>query len=200
MGLVDSHCHLDDTKFYLDRAQIINRLKDDGVDFVITCADSIESSKKILLLADKYSNVFASAGVHPHNAKEYNEESSKKIISYINHKKVVAIGEIGLDYHYDFSPRDVQLDVMLKQIKIAEKYNMPIIFHIREAYDDFMSILKKGDIPQNSVLHCFSGSCKTADECLDNNMLVSFTGVITFKNAKKILDVVKRVPLSKMMI
>lgn len=200
MGLVDSHCHLDDKKFDADRNIIINSLNDNGVDFVVSCADSIESSKKALRFADEYPNVYATVGVHPHNASQYNDIVEKEMLSLVNKNKVVALGEIGLDYHYDFSPRDVQMECMLRQIQIAKNIKLPIVFHVRESFGDYLPILRRGEIPQNSVMHCYTGSMESAKECLDNGMMISFTGVITFKNAKKLLEVVRYVPLSSMMI
>jgi TatD DNase family protein len=200
MGLVDSHCHLDDKKFDSDRKGVINSLGNNGIDFVVSCADSIESSKKAIKLADEYPNVYATVGVHPHNASKYNDTAEKELLTLVKKSRVVALGEIGLDYYYDFSPRDAQMECMTRQIDIAKNEELPIVFHVREAFGDFLPILRRGEIPKNSVMHCYTGSIDSAKECLDNGMLISFTGVITFKNAKRVCDVVRYVPLSSMMI
>ncbi|MCK5128825.1 MAG: TatD family hydrolase [Clostridiales bacterium] len=200
MGLVDSHCHLDDVKFESNRDEIIRSFKSNGIDFVITCGDSVRSSYNSLKLAQKYETIYATAGIHPHNAKDCTFKASEEIFTLLKQKRVVAVGEIGLDYHYDFSPRDIQIDCMMKQVRIAQRLNMPIVFHIREAFGDFLSLMRNKEIQQRGVMHCFSGSIEVARECLDNNMLISFTGNITFKNAHKLRYVVKYIPLEKMMI
>jgi TatD DNase family protein len=158
------------------------------------------SSRRVIDLAAAYENVFAAVGIHPHNAKNFIYDDISALESMLSAGKVVAVGEIGLDYHYDFSPRDVQIYCMTEQIELARKNNMPIVFHVREAFGDFLDILRGGGVPHRSVMHSYSGSRETAKECMDNGMMVSFTGVITFKNAHRIREVVEYVPLERMMI
>ena len=133
MGFIDSHAHLDDERFDIDRHEVISSLFENGVDAVVSCADSMPSSARVMELAEKYENVFAAIGIHPHNAKNFLYDDIPKLENMLSLPKVVAIGEIGLDYHYDFSPREMQINCMTEHIDLAVKYNMPIIFHVREA-------------------------------------------------------------------
>ena len=200
MGFIDSHVHLDDDRFDIDRQEVIESLYADGVDAVISCADSMASSRRVIELAGKYSNVFAAIGIHPHNAKNFIFEDVAVLDEMLTDKNIVAVGEIGLDYHYDFSPRDMQVYAMTEQTELARKRGMPIVYHVREAYGDFLDILRGGGIPHNSVVHSYTGSRETAKECMDNGMFIAFNGVITFKNANRVREVVQYVPLERMMI
>ncbi len=200
MGFIDTHVHLDDERFDIDRHEVISSLCANGVDAVVSCADSMPSAKKVIELSNIYDKVFAAVGIHPHNAKNFVYDDIYTLEEMLKIKKVVAIGEIGLDYHYDFSPRDIQRFCMFEHIDLAKKYDMPIVFHVREAYGDFIDILRDGGIPHHSVVHSYSGSRETVKECLDNGMMISFTGVITFKNAHRIREVVEYVPIERIMI
>jgi TatD DNase family protein len=200
VGFIDTHVHLDDDRFDIDRDEIISSLYKEGVDAVVSCADSMPSSRRVIDLAAAYENVFATVGIHPHNAKNFIFDDIATLESMLSFGKVVAVGEIGLDYHYDFSPRDVQIYCMTEQVELARKNNMPIVFHVREAFGDFLDILRGGGVPHHSVMHSYSGSRETAKECMDNGMMISFTGVITFKNAHRIREVVQYVPLERMMV
>ncbi len=200
MGFIDSHSHLDDDKFDIDREKIIASLKENGVDAVISCADSMDSAHKALKLAETHSNVFAAVGIHPHNAKNFVYDDIKVLEEMLKHKKAVAVGEIGLDYHYDFSPRDLQKNCMLEHIELAVKYDMPIVFHVREAYGDFIDIMRGGGIPRNAVVHSYTGSREIAKEFLDNGMMLSFNGVITFTNANRVRETVEYVPMERIML
>lgn len=200
MGFIDTHVHLDDDRFDIDRDEIISSLFINGVDAVVSCADSMPSSRRVIDLTAAYDNVFAAVGIHPHNAKNFVYDDIAALQSMLSVGKMVAVGEIGLDYHYDFSPRDVQIYCMTEQVELARKNNMPIVFHVREAFGDFLDILRGGGVPHHSVMHSYSGSRETARECMDNGMMISFTGVITFKNANRIREVVQYVPLERMMV
>lgn len=200
MRLFDSHAHLDDDRFASDRDNVIRNLITNHVDKITCVGASIESSTHSVALAQQYDYIYAAVGVHPHNAYSWNTDSSASIEQLLKHPKVVALGEIGLDYHYDFSPRDAQKKCLNDQIRIAKEVNLPIIYHIREAFGDFLPMVRSGEAPGNAVMHCYGGSKESAKECLDAGMLISFTGVITFKNAHKIKDVVRYVPLERMMI
>lgn len=200
MGFVDSHAHLDDERFDIDRNEVIDSLAINGIDLVVSNADSLDSSRKVIELAKAYDNIFATVGIHPHNAKNFVYDDIPIIEEMLSYSKVVAVGEIGLDYHYDFSPRDVQKNCMLEQIELALKHNKPIVFHVREAFGDFLDILRAGGVPHHSVMHSYTGSIESAKECLDNGMMVSFNGVITFKNAHRVREVVEYVPIERIML
>ncbi len=199
MKFIDTHAHLNDKKFDDDREELIVSLKDSDVEKVITVGTDIDSSKECIDIADKYENIYAAVGLHPHDAKFFKEDDIVVFEKMAEHKKVVAIGEIGLDYHYDFSPRDIQMETFLKQIELAKRLNLPAVYHIREAFGDFLPMVKNGMVYGNGVMHCYGGSVESAKICLDAGMMISFTGVISFKNANKIRDVVKYVPLDRIM-
>ncbi len=200
MGFIDSHAHLDDDKFDIDREKMIASLHENGVDAVVSCADSMISSHKALKLAQTYKNVYAAVGIHPHNAKDFVYEDIKVLENMLSDNKVVAVGEIGLDYHYEFSPKEAQKICMMEHIELANKHDMPIVFHVREAYGDFLDIIRSGGIPRKSVVHSYTGSKETAKEFLDNGMMISFNGVITFKNANRVRETVEYVPIERIML
>ena len=200
MGFFDSHAHLDDDRFDIDRNAVIGELASNGVDAVVTCADSMASARRVCALAQRYDNVFGAVGIHPHNAKNFIYDDIAALEDMLFDPKIVAVGEIGLDYHYDFSPRDIQIYCMTEHIELARRCNMPVIFHVREAFGDFLDILRGGGIPHHSVVHSYTGSRESAKECMDNGMMIAFNGVITFKNANRVREVVQYVPLESMMI
>jgi len=200
-GIFDSHAHYDDDKFNSDRDELIPDLFQNGVRAVINAASDMKSSAFAVSLSQKYPQMFACVGVHPHSASEVVVDPLylKKLEQYyLENEKVVAIGEIGLDYHYDFSPREEQKKVFEDQLLLAKKLNAPVTLHIREATEDAMAILKK--YRPRGVVHCFSGSAETAEESLNLGLYIGITGVATFKNAKKIIDVTKVVPLDRLLI
>jgi len=194
--IFDTHAHYDDERFDEDRFELLEELHKSGIKYILNAASDIESTKMGIMLAEKYDFVYTAAGIHPHNAKAANQNTMRELENLINScKKVVAVGEIGLDYHYDFSPREVQKECFITQINLAKKLNLPIIIHNRESHKDVMDIIKAEDAKAvGGVFHCYSGSVEMAREVLKNNFYISFSGVVTFKNAKKIIDVVKFVP------
>jgi len=199
--LIDSHAHLDDQRFDKDRDKVINQLKDNGVDIVINPGADVASSVKSVALAQKYDNIYAAVGVHPHDAKDMDETTIELLRSLSNKDKVVAIGEIGLDYHYDNSPRDVQKKWFIEQIKLAKELSLPIIIHEREAQQDMYNILKEyADEKLRGVLHCYSGSLEMAKEYLKMGFYLSFAGPVTFKNAKTPKEVAKNIPLERLLV
>ena len=200
MGFFDSHAHLDDDRFDIDRSAVIEDFALNGVDAVVTCADTMASSRRVCALAQRFDNVFGAVGIHPHNAKNFIYDDIAALESMLLEQKIVAVGEIGLDYHYDASPRDIQIYCMTELIELARRNNMPVIFHVREAYGDFLDIMRGGGIPHHSVVHSYTGSRESAKECMDNGMMIAFNGVITFKNANRVREVVEYVPLERIMI
>lgn len=196
-NIFDSHAHYNDERFDDDRDVLLPYLLSNGICGIINCGDDIESSKKSIELSKKYKNIFASVGVHPHSAKD-DFDKLPLLYELAKYKKTVAIGEIGLDYHYDFSPRDIQKEVFEKQLFIAKELDLPVIIHSREATEDTLNILKKHN--PKGVVHCFSGSVETAKEILKLGMFIGIGGSLTFKNAVKPVEACKYIPLNKILL
>lgn len=197
--LIDSHCHLYDTKLDKIRDEIISSLQKEDL-FCISCGDGLASSKQCVELA-KHPNIFATVGTHPHEANDFVIGDLETYKQLAKNKKVVAIGEIGLDYYYDFSPRERQKDILKKQIILASELSLPCVFHVREATKDFLDILSElsGHL-RPSVVHSFNGSIDTAKILLKYGFYLSFNGISTFSNAKNVLDVISFVPLDRFLI
>ncbi|MCL1834766.1 MAG: TatD family hydrolase [Oscillospiraceae bacterium] len=195
----DTHAHYDDKRFDGDRDEVLGAMESAGVSLIVNAGSSMESSAAGLALADRFPFVYATVGVHPHDSKEMDDGSVDVLQELLRHPKAVAVGEIGLDYHYDFSPRDVQMTRFREQLELARFAGMPVVIHEREALRDTLDTIREfRDL--SGVLHCFSGSWETARIILDMGWYLSFTGVITFKNARKALDVVAKVPADRIMI
>lgn len=195
----DSHAHLDDDRFSPDREKVINSLKKNGVDFYINVGADMLSSEKSIKLAEEYDFIYASVGVHPHDAASLTEEDMARLKKMLTHKKVVALGEIGLDYFYDNSPRDIQKKWFIRQLQIAKETDMPVIIHCRDAVGECMDIIRKSE-HKKGVMHCFSGSAETAEELASMGWYVSFSGSVTFKNVEKLRRAASAVPLDRLMI
>lgn len=200
--LFDTHAHLDDSKFDDDRDEVIAKCKEEKVALILNAASNLTTSVKAINLADKYKCIYASVGVHPHDASEMDENSCMVLAELAEkNNKVRAIGEIGLDYYYDYSPRDIQKKRFAEQIDLAKQLKLPVIIHDRDAHEDTMNILKKSGVKEvGGVLHSFSGSVEMMRECLKLNMYISVSGPVTFKNAKKTVEVAKEVPLDMLLI
>ncbi|MCT4593636.1 MAG: TatD family hydrolase [Anaeromicrobium sp.] len=199
--LFDSHAHLNDSRFDKDRDHIIRRAKEEGVEYILNPGADFASSVASINLAEKYDMIYAAVGVHPHDAKDMDETTITLLRGLSKKKKVVAIGEIGLDYHYDFSPRDVQKKWFIEQIRLAKEVNLPIIIHDREANQDVMDILKAENAFETGVLlHCYSGSAELAKQYVKLGAYISIAGPVTFKNARKTVEVVEQIPLEYLMI
>ncbi|WP_069650468.1 TatD family hydrolase [Caloranaerobacter ferrireducens] len=199
--LIDSHAHLDDRRFDKDRDKIIKNLKNNDIWVVINPGADLASSIKAVALAEEYENIYAAVGIHPHDAKTMDDDTIEVLKSLLKKDKVIAVGEIGLDYHYDFSPRDIQRKWFREQIKLAKEFNLPIIVHDREAHKDVYNILKEEqDGTLRGVLHCFSGSVEMAKEYIKMGFYISFAGPVTFKNAKTPKEVVKAIDINRILI
>ncbi|HSH35259.1 TatD family hydrolase [Schnuerera sp.] len=199
--LIDSHAHLDDGRFDKDRDRLIKGLKELGIDLVINPGADLNSSIKAVSLTEKYNNIYAAVGVHPHSAKEMDGSTIEILKSFTNREKVVAIGEIGLDYYYDNSPRDIQQERFIEQLNLAKEVDLPVIIHTREATKDTFDILKEAqDGTLEGVMHCYSGSVEMAMEYIKLGFYISLAGPVTFKNARVSKEVAKAVPLDKLMI
>ena len=198
MGVFDTHAHYDDERFDADRDALLAALPGQGVELVLSAGSDMASSRVNVELAGRYDYLYAAVGVHPHSAKDFREEDLAQLESWAAHPKVKAIGEIGLDYHYDFSPRAVQQDVLRRQMRLAQKVDLPIVFHDREAHADSLAICR--EIPVRGVFHCFSGSVEMARELLEMGYYLSFTGAITFKGARRALETIAMMPPERIMI
>lgn len=199
--LIDSHVHLDDKRFNRDRDNIIKGLKDDGIEMVINIGADLQTSIASVSLAEKYDNVYAVVGVHPHSAKEVDSSTIEILKSFASRKKVLAIGEIGLDYHYDNSPRDVQRKWFVEQLKLAKEVDLPVVIHTREADQETFDILKEAqDGTLRGVLHCYSGSVEMALEYIKLGFYISIAGPVTFNNSRVSKEVVKAIPLDRLLV
>lgn len=197
-NIFDSHAHYDDEKFSPDRDELLKKIFDSGVVGIVNCGSDLKSSITSLNLATKYKNIYAAAGIHPHEAESVGKNDLLLIADMLNDKKCVAVGEIGLDYHYDFSPRDVQKSVFEQQLRLAKEKDLPVIIHDREAHEDTMLLLKK--YRPKGVVHCFSGSVEMAKEVVKFGMYIGLGGAVTFKNAKKPVSVAAVVPEDRLLI
>ncbi len=199
--LFDTHAHLNDARFDEDRDTIIQNCLSQNVGLILNIGCCLKSSRESIELAKKYPQIYATVGVHPHDAKELNEAELNNLRALAGEDKVCAIGEIGLDYYYDNSPRDVQRYWFERQLAFAVEANMPVVIHNRDAHKDCLDILRKFDLSKNSgTLHCFSGSVEIAREILKMGLYISVGGALTFKNANRINDVVREVPLERLLI
>lgn len=199
--LIDTHAHLDFPEFIDDIPSTLFRADQSGVRTVITIGIDIPSSRKAAELAGKYPAIYAAAGIHPQECFIPDEKSSNELKEILFEKRVVAIGEIGLDYYRDTQPRPVQEECLRRQLEIAGEIGKPAIFHIRDAWDDFFRILP-GYAPSLSgaVMHCFSGDWEIAVRCLDMGFSLSIPGVITFPKSETLRDVVKRAPIDRLLV
>lgn len=198
---IDTHAHIFLPNFTGEVDQIIDRAKAAGVDYLIVPGTDVATSIQAVELSEKYDCVYAAVGVHPHDTKDWNDSLVEKLEELAKNKKVVAIGEIGLDYYYDFSPREIQLLAFESQIKLALKLNLPIIVHNREANDDVMSLARKyKDSGLRAQFHCFAGSIHDARELIEMHHFISFPGNVTFKNADGIRKVLSRIALDNLLL
>ena len=207
MIFIDSHCHIDGEAFDADRDEVVERARSVGVKAMLNIGTGNphgDDFKKAVAVAESYENVFASVGVHPHDAKTYDDKAENHLIELVkSSKKIIAWGEIGLDFYYDHSPRDVQIEVFRRQIRTARELNLPIIIHSRDANDETVEILREECSDQNfrgGIMHCFGGSAEMAQDVLEIGFLISFAGNVTFKKADSLRDAARVVPFEKLLI
>lgn len=199
--LIDTHVHLNAQAFDEDRQEVIERARENGIRRMINVGFNRETIPGSIALAEQYDFIYSTVGWHPVDAKDMTQEDLEWIESLCRHDKVVAIGEIGLDYYWDTSPKDVQARVFREQIRLARKIGMPIVIHNRDAHHDIVQILREEKAAEvGGVMHCYSGSWETAKMCLDMNFYISFGGPVTFKNAKQPKEVLEKVPLDRLLI
>lgn len=200
MKIVDSHSHIDDEKFDIDREEVVSLFDENKIDFIVDPASDVKSSEKIVEIVKKFSRVYGAVGIHPHEVEDITDDDLKKIYNLSFSNKIVAIGEIGLDYYYDNSPREKQKEIFRKQLEIAKKRNLPVIIHTREAMQDTFDILSefKGDI--TGVMHCYTGSFEMAEKFINLGFYISISGVVTFKNATNVSEMAKKIKLDNLLI
>ncbi|SJZ97453.1 TatD DNase family protein [Cetobacterium ceti] len=197
MKLVDTHCHIDNEKFNEDRIEVIKRIEE-NLEFAVNIGYDLESSRRTLRLTRVYDCIYGTVGFHPTDISKYTEEAEKELEDMAREEKIVAIGEIGLDYYWMEDPKEKQQEIFRRQLKLAQKLNMPVSIHTRDAMEDTVKILKEfPDI--KGVIHCYPGSVETAKELIDRFYL-GIGGALTFKNAKKLVNVVKEIPLDRLVL
>ncbi|MEH6943981.1 TatD family hydrolase [Bacillus sp. JJ722] len=199
--LFDTHAHLNAEQYEEDLEVVIERAQEEGVSNIVVVGFDRPTITKAIQLADSYSFIYAAVGWHPVDAIDMTEEDLAWLEELAAHPKVVALGEMGLDYHWDKSPKDIQKEVFRKQIALAKRVKLPIIIHNREATQDIVNILKEeGAEEVGGIMHCFSGSEETAKECMKMNFYISFGGPVTFKNAKNVKEVATQIPLDRLLV
>ena len=197
--LIDSHCHLDDTAFDADRDQVLVRAREAGINVALAIGGAPPHLESAIRLADAVPWIYATVGIHPHEARLADRTAFERLEQLCAHPKVVALGEIGLDYHYDHSPRPVQREVFVTQLEIAARAGKPIVIHTREAWPDTIDLLRahwKGP----GIMHCFTGDYAQAKQALDLGLLVSFAGILTFPKAESLRETAAALPLDRILI
>lgn len=195
-GIFDTHAHYDDERFDVDRRRLLSSLPSKGIIGVVNCAVELNSCEKSKVLSERYDYIYFAAGIHPHECSELSETYIFELKKYLVHKKCVAVGEIGLDYHYDFAPKGLQKKAFEEQLILAKEYGLPVIIHNRDAHADTLELLNK--YRPRGIMHCFSGSKEMAENVIKIGMYIGFGGSVTFKNAKKPVEAAKYVPLDKL--
>ena len=197
--MIDTHSHInfDDYKENFD--SFLKDIKNNGTDYVIIPGVEPSTFDEIISICEKHDMLYAAIGVHPSEAKTYTQETEKKIYEKIKNKKVVAIGEIGLDYYWEQETKELQKEVFRKQLKIAEELQIPVLIHDREAHEDTFNILQEYNL-KDVVFHCFSGNSDFAQKCIEKGYYIAIGGVVTFKNAKDLKEVAKITPLDKLLL
>ncbi|WP_297633711.1 TatD family hydrolase [uncultured Clostridium sp.] len=199
--IFDTHAHYDSEDYDEDRSELIEEMKNNGVIGILDCASSYDSVKDVDILTKEYDLIYGALGIHPENADELTDERLEEIKSLIiKNEKVIAVGEIGLDYYWEENPpREVQKETFRKQMALAKELGLPVVIHDRDAHGDTLEIIK--EFPEViGTVHCFSGSVEFAKECIKLGYYIGFTGVITFKNAKKLVQVAKEIPLDRILV
>lgn len=199
--LIDTHAHLQDEKLKKDLPQVLNRAKEAGVEKIVCIGYDLSSSQEALLLARKYNEIYAVVGIHPHDAKSLKSEVMEKLYNLARDQKVVAIGEIGLDFYRDLSPREIQRQAFREQIKMAQEIGKPIVIHDRDAHQEVMEIIKAEKAGKNQgIMHCYSGALPMANELIKLGFYISFAGPLTFKNAHKAHEVAAKIPMDRILL
>lgn len=198
--LIDTHAHLDYDRFDDDRAEVIENAYQSGIKKIINIGADIESSRKSVQLAKEYDFIYAAVGMHPHHAEDFGPDSYAEFKELAQAEEVVAIGEIGLDYHYDNSPRKKQQEVFKEQLKLAQELELPVVIHSRDAKEDSLGILKEYAADLKGVMHCYGYDLPTAKEVFELDFYLSFGGIITFNSTSGVRKMIKKLPLEKIIL
>jgi TatD DNase family protein len=198
-GFIDTHCHLDFPQFDNDRDKVIKSAKSEGIDYIINIGSSLEGSQKSLELSQRYDFIYPTVGMHPHEADRFNPGTLKELESLVKNNKVVAIGEIGLDYFKGYSKKENQIVLFKSLLNLAKEMGLPVVVHNRSASEDTLKILKE-TLPIKTVLHCFSGDDNFLSECLNLGFFISFTCNITYKKAQDLRNLVKIASLERLLL
>ncbi len=197
--IFETHAHFDDKRYNEDRDEVIMECFNNDITKIVNIGADMRSSKNSVALAKKYEFVYATVGVHPHDVKNMTEKDLEQLRQWSKEEKVVAIGEIGLDYYYEYSDKASQRKWFIEQLKLANELDLPVVIHSRDADNECYEIIKEYR-PKAAVIHCFAGSKELAKQYIDMGYYIGVGGVITFKNAKKLVEVVKAIPLDKILI
>ena len=197
--IFDTHAHYDDEQFDEDRDELLTTMKENGVGTIVNISATYESCQRSVDLAEKYPNVYAAVGVHPDEVGELDEDKFSQMKKLFEHKKVVAVGEIGLDYYWDKESHDIQGNWFVRQLQLARELNLPVVIHSREAAADTMYIMQNYAQGIKAVIHCYSYSKEMAEQYIKMGYYIGVGGVLTFKNAKKIKEVVEAIPLDRIL-
>lgn len=200
MKIIDSHCHLHDERYKDDLPMVLNRAQEAGVTHFVTIGCDIPTTEAAQKIAHAYVPIYFSAGFHPHDAKDMDEGNFLALKEMAKDEKCVAIGECGLDYYYEHSPKDVQQRVFKKQLELAYELKKPVVIHLRDAYEDCFAILKEANLQEKIVIHCFSGTKEHAQQFLDLGCYISLSGIVTFKKPLDLLEVAKMTPKNRLLI
>ena len=198
--IIDTHGHYDDEQFDVDREMLLTNLKERGLKAIVTVGASMQTSENALALAHQYPAVYAAVGVHPDEVGELNDDALARLEEMCHDPKVVAVGEIGLDYHWDVEPREVQQKWFIRQLDLARKVGLPVNIHSRDASEDTFRIIKEHASDLTGIIHCFSGSKELAAEYVKLGYYIGVGGVVTFKNGKKLKSVVEAIPLTSIVL
>jgi TatD DNase family protein len=206
MPFIDSHCHIDGPEYDADREEVIARARDAGVTTMLNVGTGDPHRgvfERAVELAERHSEIYAAIGVHPHDAKLFDDAAQERLLNLARQsRRVIAWGEIGLDYHYDHSPRDLQREIFKRQLRLAREQDLPVVIHSRDADDDTIAILRDEltDYPRAGVLHCFGGSLAMAQAAIELGFFISFAGNLTFKKAEELRHIARQLPLGRLMI
>lgn len=201
MKLFETHCHLNMRHFKDDWREVYERAKKAGIYRMVIVGWDLSSSERAVKMAEGMDGVYAACGFHPHDAKLFREDDILRLRELLSHPKVVALGETGLDYYYDNSPRDIQRRVFERQLALAKEVNKPLIIHVRDAHEDAFSIIESSGLPEGGgVLHCYTGGTKYLEKGLSLGLYISFSGIVTFPNADDLREAARLVPEDKLLI
>jgi TatD DNase family protein len=198
--LIDSHSHIEMKAFDRDREQVVARAREVGVDYIIAVGISLADCKRVVSVTKQYKTVYGVIGIHPHHAKDIDNRTYDSLRQMVNNDKIVAYGEIGLDFFRNLSPRNIQIKRFGEQLELASEVGLPVVIHDREAHKQTMNILEQWKGDKRGIIHCFSGDYGMARKCLDMGFYISIPGTITFKNSGQLREVVKKMPMDRLLV